>query len=177
MCLNARRHSPSRALLVAHGGTVERFGTRYLAMATLALGVFGCSGGGIADPPRVDPGITVGGLNFVVVGAGYSTATGALPAADPDVAAPVVTLSGPLEGSAPAQIVVSAAEPFQTVLLLPVGWTSYARVAMPGNTTLIGVTTKRSTTDSFAPARVQVAIVRGGKVSAPTFVTLLTPIT
>jgi len=50
-------------------------------------------------------------------------------------------------------------------------------VALPGNATLIGIAMSRVPASSFLTARLQVAIVRGGKVSAPTTVTLLTPIT
>jgi len=174
--LNARRHPPSRALLVAKGETLERFGARrYLALAALAAGLGGCNGSGIGDPPPVDPGISVGGLNFVVVGAGYSMASGALPTADPSVAAPVVTFTGSLDGSVPAQLAVSAAEPFQTVLVLPTGAPAYARVAMPGNATLIGIATSRVSTSSFIAVQLQVAIVRGGRVSAPASIGLVTP--
>ena len=155
---------------------MERFGAwRSLALVALAAGLGGCSGSGIGDPPLVDPGISVGGLNFVVVGAGYSTAAGALPGADPNVAAPVVSLTGSVNGSSGAQLAVGAAAPFQTVLLSPVGAPGYARVAMPGNTTLIGIATSRVSTSSFAAVQLQVVIVRGGRVSAPASISLMTP--
>jgi len=156
---------------------MQRSGIRSLltaALLTASLG--GCGGKTISDPTVADPGVSVGGLNFVVAGAGSWTATGALPAADPSVAAPVVMLTGSLVGFTAAQLTVSAAEPFQTVLLLPVGAPAYARVAMPGNASLIGIATTRISTSSFFTPQLQVAIVRGGKVSAPVTISLLTPI-
>ncbi|MCC7055578.1 MAG: hypothetical protein IT355_20070 [Gemmatimonadaceae bacterium] len=150
---------------------------RFLALAALLLaGGAGCGGSTITDPPQADPGVTVGGLNFVVFGSGYSTGAGALPTPDPTVAPPVVTLTGSLVNFASAQLAVSAAEPFQTVLILPVGAPSYARVAMPGDATLIGITTKREVLSSFIAQQVLVAIVRGGKVSAPVTISLSTPV-
>ena len=155
---------------------MQRSGMRSLitaALLTAALG--GCGDSTISDPKAADPGVSVGGLNFVVVGAGYSTATGALPAAASTVAAPIVTLTGSLGGFATAQLAVSAAEPFQTVLLLPVGAPAFARVALPGNATLSGISTTRISTSSFSTQQLQVAIVRGGRVSAPVTISLLTP--
>ncbi len=154
-----------------------RSGTRVLAMACLLVAsLASCGGNDIAEPPAADPGVTAGGLNFVVQGSGYSTASGALPAADPTVAAPIVTLTGSPTAFAAAQLVVSAVEPFQAALLLPVGSPTYARIAMPGNATLVGITTMRVATSSFLAQQLQVAIVRGGKVSVPVTISLLTPI-
>ena len=155
---------------------MRRSGTRGLAVAALLLATLaGCGRNEIAEPV-VDQGVTVGGLSFAVLGAGYSTASGVLPAPDATVAAPVVTLTGSLSGFASARLDVSAAEPFQTVLLLPVGAPSYARVAMPGNASLIAITTTRVVVSSFVAQQLQVAIVRGGRVSAPVTISLLTPV-
>lgn len=155
---------------------MRRSGTRGLAVAALFLATLAGCGSNKIEEPVIDPGVTAGGLNFTVLGAGYSTASGALPAADPTVSAPIVTLSGSLGGFSSARLAVSAAEPFQTVLLLPVGAPTYARVAMPGNATLIGITTTRVVNSSFAAQQLQVAIVRSGKVSAPVTISLLTPV-
>lgn len=155
---------------------MRRTTTRGLTVAALCMATFAGCGGTTIEEPVVDVGVTAGGLNFMVLGAGYSSASGALPAPDPTVSAPVVTLTGSLGGFAAAQLAVSATEPFQTVLLLPVGAPTYARVAMPGNATLIGITTMRVATSSFSAQQLQVAIVRGGKVSAPVTISLLTPV-
>ena len=156
---------------------MQWFPKRLLTMTVLVVtGLTGCGDSDVADPVQ-DPGVTAGGLNFVVAGAGYSTGAGALPVADATVAAPIVTITGTLSGLSSAQVIVGAAEPFQTVLLLPVGASSYARVAMPGNTTLIGITTTRDVLSSFLAQQLRVAIIRGGKVSPPTTISLLTPTT
>jgi hypothetical protein len=155
---------------------MRRSGVRGLAVAALLMATFaGCGSNDISEPV-VDPGVTAGGLNFTVLGAGYSTASGTLPAPAAAVAAPVVTLTGSLGGLATASLAVSAAEPFQTVLLLPVGAPAYARVVMPGNATLISIATTRVSTSSFIAQQLQVAIVRGGRVSAPVTISLLTPV-
>ena len=150
--------------------------TRGLALAALLFATLaGCSSDK-SSAPVLDPGIAVGGLNFVVLGAGYATAAGALPAPDPTVVAPVVTLTGSLGGFASAQLAVSATEPFQAVLLLPVGAPTSARLTMAGNVTITSITTMRVSTSSFFARQLQVAIVRGGKVSAPVTISLLTPV-
>ena len=155
---------------------MQWFSKRLLAMTVLAMAsLAGCGGSDISEPVT-DPGVDAGGLNFVVSGAGYSTASGALPTPDATLAPPTVSITGTLSALSSAQLNVGAAEPFQTVLLLPVGATSYARVAMPGSAQLIGITTKRNLLSSFVAVQLQVAIVRAGKVSPPTTVSLLTPI-
>lgn len=149
---------------------------RNLAAAALVLATFVGCGSDKTSAPVLDPGIVVGGLNFTVLGASYSTAASALPAPDPTVVAPVVTLTGSLGGFAAAQLAVSATEPFQAVLLLPVGAPTSARLTMAGSATITSITTTRVSTSSFFARQLQVAIVRGGRVSAPVTISLLTPI-
>lgn len=155
---------------------MRRSGIRGVAVAALLWATFAGCGRNNTSGPVDDPGVTVGGLKFTLRGAGYSSAPGAMPAPDATVAAPVVTLTGSLGGFSSASLAVSAAEPFQTVLLLPVGAPSYARVVMPGNATLISIATTRVVNSSFLAQQLQVAIVRGGRVSAPVTISLLTPV-
>ena len=155
---------------------MQRSGTRGLAVAALLLATLVGCGSDEISVPVLDPGISVGGLNFTVPGAGYATAASALPAPDPTVVAPVVTLTGSLGGFASAQLAVSATEPFQAVLLLPVGAPTSARLTMAGSATITSITTTRVSTSSFFARQLQVAIVRGGRVSAPVTISLLTPV-
>jgi len=123
-----------------------RHGVARMAIAALAVSFGGCSGSGITDPPPADPGISVGGLTFVVVGASYTGNTGVLPAADPTIAAPVVTRTGSLGEFAVSQLSVGAAEPVEAVLILPARWSAYARVALPRNAAQLRISTTRVAT-------------------------------
>jgi hypothetical protein len=100
-------------------------------------------GAGCKDDPEgpivVDPGVTVGGLNFQLSGATITSVSGALPTADALLSPPVVRIDRSPSTTVPATITVSANEPFQTVLVQPNGSSSYVRIFLPAQTQLIGV--------------------------------------
>ncbi len=146
---------------------------RWIAVPMLvALGVAGCSDGDATDPAPVDPNVTVSGLKFSLSGAVLTSVSTALPTPDAAFTAPIVTINRAPTSTQPATISVSAAEPFTAVLIQPTGSTSYARVALPAQTSLIGVSVLTDPGGSFLATSVTVAVVSGTRTSKTTAVSL-----
>ncbi len=133
--------------------------------ALVLLGATGCSSATTEVPP-IDTGLTVAGLTFTLTGATLTNVSTALPAADASFAAPVVTVNRAPTSTQAATISVSAAEPFTAVLVQPTGSTSYVRITLPAQTTLIGVSVLTNPTGSVSVATsATVAVVSGTRTS------------
>lgn len=139
---------------------------RLIAVSVLALGGVSCGNSDTADPVIADPGLTVGGLKFTLSGATLTAVSAALPTSDASFAPPVVAVDRPPTATLSATITVSAAEPFQTVLVLPGGSSSYVRVFLPAQTTLIGITVLANPTGSASVSTAAtIAVANGARTS------------
>jgi hypothetical protein len=139
---------------------------RILAMPLFVLGAAACGNSSTDDPVVVDPGLTVGGLKFTLSGATLTAVSAALPTADASFASPVVAVDRPPSVTQSATISVSAAEPFQTILIQPTGNASYVRIFLPAQTTLIGVTViANPAAGSAAATSVTAAVANGARTS------------
>ena len=146
---------------------------KWIAVPMLVLlGAAGCGTSDSTDPVPVDPSVTVSGLKFSLTGAVLTSVSAALPTPDAAFAAPIVTINRAPTSTQPATISVSAAEPFTAVLIQPTGSTSYARVALPAHTTLIGVSVVTDPTSSFLATSVTVSVVSGTRTSKTAAVSL-----
>ena len=139
---------------------------RVLAVPLLVLGASACGSSSTDVPAVVDPGVTVAGLKFTLSGATLTTVAATLPAPDASFAAPVLTVDHAPTAAQSATVSVSAAEPFQTILVQPTGNASYVRIFLPAQTTLIGVTVIANPAGSASVATsVTVAVANGARVS------------
>lgn len=146
--------------------------SRVLLGTVLVAGVAACSNSP-TDPPVVEQGITVSGLNFKFTGATLTTGSGALPTATAGFVAPVVSVNRAPTSTTPATISIGAAEPFQTVLVQPVGSSSYARVFLPAPTTLIQLSVVTAPTTGVVATSVTIAVANGTRTSAPSGLALV----
>lgn len=133
--------------------------------AVLVTGLAACSDAP-TDAPVIDQGITVSGLNFKFSGATLTTGSGSLPTVSAGFVAPVVSVNRAPTSTSPATISIGAAEPFQTVLVQPVGSTSYARVFLPAPTTLIQLSVVTAPTTGVVATAVTIAVANGTRTSA-----------
>ncbi len=144
-----------------------------LVTSALVLAATACT----ADPEEpvvIDPGVTVSGLNFQLAGATLTAVTNALPTPDAAFNAPVVRLDRSPTSSVPGTITVSAAEPFQTVLVQPNGSASYVRVFLPTQTQLIGISVLLWTAGIPVVATgVTIAVGNGARTSRTSVLSLL----
>ena len=148
---------------------------RWIAVPMLvALGIAGCGAKDSTDPVPVDPNVTVSGLKFSLSGAVLTSVSASLPTPEAAFTAPIVTINRAPTSTQPATISVSAAEPFTAVLIQPTGSASYARVALPAQTTLIGVSALTDLTSSFLATSVTVSVVSGTRTSKTTAVSFQT---
>jgi hypothetical protein len=146
---------------------------RVLAVPLLVLGAAACGSSSTDDPVVVDPGLTVAGLKFTLAGATLTEVSAALPASDASFAAPIVTVDHAPTATQAATISVSAAEPFQTILVQPTGNASYVRIFLPAQTTLIGVTVLANPSGSASVATsITAAVANGARVSKTTALAL-----
>jgi hypothetical protein len=80
----------------------------------------------------------------------------------------VVTINRAPTATQAATISVSAAEPFQAILVQPTGSASYVRIFLPAQTTLIGVSVLANPTGSTTAATAaSIAVVSGTRTSKP----------
>lgn len=146
---------------------------RILALPLFVLGAASCGSSSTDDPVVVDPGLTVGGLKFTLSGATLTAVSGTLPTPDASFAAPVVTVDRAPTATQSATISVSAAQPFQTILIQPTGNASYVRIFLPAQTTLIGVTVLSNPAGSASVATsVTAAVANGARASKTTALSL-----
>jgi hypothetical protein len=143
---------------------------RAAAAALLLLGVMACSN---SDDP-VAPGVAYNGLKLELSGATISSQSAPLPAADAAFAAPLLSVNRAPTTTSPATITVSAAEPFTQVLVLPGGGTTYARIALPAATQLVGINVTYQSGGAVVATGVTVAVVSGSRTSRTTTVSLQT---
>ena len=140
--------------------------------AVLLSGAVGCKSDP-ADPVVTDPGVTESGLNFQLAGATLTSVSSTLPTADASFSAPVVRVDRSPTSTAPATISVSAAEPFQAVLVQPNGSSSYVRIFLPAPTQLIGVNVLIRAAGAPAVATaVTIAVVSGARTSRASVLSL-----
>jgi hypothetical protein len=149
---------------------------RLIAISVLAVGGASCGSSDTVDPIVADPGLTVAGLKFTLAGATLTAVNASLPTADASFAAPVVAINRPPTSTQSATITVSAAEPFQTVLVQPGGSSSYVRVFLPAQTTLIGVTVIANPAGSTSVATAATIAVANGARASRTSALLFQPI-
>lgn len=142
---------------------------RWVAIpALVVIGAGACTASSTTDPVPVDASLTVAGLKFSLTGATLTAVSATLPAADASFAAPIVTLNRTPTATLPATISVSAAEPFTAILVQPTGSASYARITLPAQTTLIGVSVLTDATGSGSVATgATIAVVSGTRTSKP----------
>ena len=139
---------------------------RFLVAPLLAIAVASCGKIDADGPVVVDPGVTVAGLTFTLAGATLTVVNAALPTPDNLIAAPIVALNRAPTVSQDATISVSAAEPFQAVLIRPAGSASYLRVFLPAQTTLIGITVIANPTGgASAAASATIGVTNGSRAS------------
>ena len=142
-------------------------------MPLLVIGAVACGSSSTDDPVVVDPGLTVGGLKFTLSGATLTAVSAALPAPDASFASPVVAIDRAPGATQSATISVSAAEPFQTILIQPTGNASYVRIFLPAQTTLIGVTViANAASGPSAATSVTAAVANGARTSKTTALSL-----
>lgn len=137
---------------------------RWLAIPMLCAAVVSCKSSGTTDP--IGAGVTNAGLNFQLAGATLTVVSAALPTPDASFVGPVVTVDQVPTATIAATLSVSAAEPFQTVLVQPTGSTSYVRIVLPVATQLIAI---RILTDPIGSVSVAsaatVAVASGTRTS------------
>jgi hypothetical protein len=140
--------------------------------AMVLLGIAGCGTSDTTEITPVDTSLTVSGLKFSLTGATLTGVSATLPTADASFAAPVITINRAPTATQSATISVSAAEPFTAVLVQPTGSASYARINLPAQTTLIGVTVLTDATSSFIATAATIAVVSGTRTSKTSAVSL-----
>ncbi len=145
---------------------------KWVALSAVVVSGATACGTATTDPVVVDAGVTLAGLNFKFAGATLTTAAGSLPAPDASFAAPVVNISQPPTISTPVTLSVGAAEPFQTVLIQPVGSASYVRIFLPAQTTLISISVLSDATSSFLATSAIISVGNGVRVSKPSTLSL-----
>lgn len=155
---------------------MRQVGRRSLVLVAVILsGAAGC-GAGPKEPVVADPGVTVSGLNFQLSGATLTAVANTLPTADASFSTPLVRVDRSPTASIPATITVSAAEPFQTVLVQPNGSTSYVRIFLPAQTQLIGVSVLLRPVGAPAVATaVTIAVGSGARTSRTSPLSLQSP--
>ncbi|MDZ7632317.1 MAG: hypothetical protein U5K74_13460 [Gemmatimonadaceae bacterium] len=131
----------------------------------LMCGVSACGSDDPTDPVVAGPGVSVSGLTYELPGATITAVTGSLPAPTAAFAAPIVALSGRPSATTAATITVSAAEPFQTIFVQAQGTTSYARIFLPAQTTLVAVSVKTDLLSSFVATSLNIAVGSGARTS------------
>ena len=147
---------------------------RFLVVPRLAISVASCGEADTDGPIVVDPGVTVAGLTFTLAGATLTVVNAALSTPDTLIVAPILALNRAPTATQNATISVSAAEPFQAVLIQPAGSTSYLRVFLPAQTTLIGVTVIANPGGgATAAASATIAVSNGGRASKTAALSLL----
>ncbi len=139
---------------------------RWLAIPLLCAGVVSCKSSANTDP--VVLGVTNGGLNFQLTGATLTVVSAALPTPDASFAAPVVTVDQVPTATTAATLSVSAAEPFQTVLVQPTGSTSYVRILLPVATQLIAIRIRTDPSGSVSVASAATVAVTSGTRASKT---------
>ncbi len=144
-----------------------------LLAALLIAGSAGCKDDP-ATPVVTDPGVTESGLNFQLSGATLTSVAAALPNADASFSAPLVRLDRSPTTTQAATISVSAAEPFQTLLVQPAGSASYVRIFLPAPTQLIGVSVLvRSAGAPAVSTAVTIAVGSGARTSRTSSLSLV----
>ena len=139
---------------------------RWLAIPMLCAGVVSCSSSSNTEP--VVLGVTNAGLNFQLTGATLTVVSAALPTPDASFVAPVVTVDQVPTATSAATLSVSAAEPFQTVLVQPTGSTSYVRIFLPVATQLIAIRVLTDPTNSVSVASAATIAVASGTRTSKT---------
>jgi hypothetical protein len=133
--------------------------------AMVLLGTGGCGKSDTTEVPPTDPGLTVAGLRFTLTGATLTSVSAALPTADAAFQAPVLTINRAPTSTQPATISVSAAEPFSAVLVQPNGSAAFARINLPAQTTLIGISVVTDPAAASVATAATVAVVSGTRTS------------
>ena len=142
---------------------------RWVAIPMLCAGLVSCKSSGNTEP--IVLGVTNGGLKFQLAGATLTVVSAALPNADASFVAPVVTVDQVPTATAAATLSVSAAEPFQVVLVQPTGSSAYVRVLLPVATQLIAIRVLTDPTGSVSVASAAtVAVSSGSRTSKTTSV-------
>jgi hypothetical protein len=137
---------------------------RWLAIPMLCVGLSACKSSSNTEP--VVLGVTNGGLNFQLTGATLTIVSAVLPTADASFVAPVVTVDQVPTATVAATLSVSAAEPFQVVLVQPAGSASYVRILLPVATQLIAIRVLSDPTGSVSVATsATVAVASGARTS------------
>ncbi len=139
--------------------------------AFLLAGAAGCTDDA-ASPVVADLGVTESGLNFQLSGATLTLVANALPNADASFSLPVVRVDRSPTSTVPATITVSAAEPFQSVLIQPSGSSSYVRIFLPAQTQLIGVSVQVRAGAPAVATAVTIAVGVGTRISRTSLLSL-----
>ena len=142
---------------------------RWLAMPVLCVALAACKSSDSTGTSVLT--VANGGLLFVVIdGATFSNVSTALPAADASFAAPIVSVDQPPTATTAANLSVSAAEPFQTVLVQPTGSATYVRIVLPAATQLIAIRVLTDPTGSVSVASTATVAVASGTRTSKTSV-------
>ena len=135
----------------------------WLAFPMLLAAVVSCRSSSGTEP--IVLGVNSGGLNFQLTGATLTVVTAALPVADALFVAPVVAVDKVPTATTAATLSVTAAEPFQVVLVQPTGSSSYVRILLPVATQLIAIRVLTDPTSSFFSTSASVAVASGTRTS------------
>jgi hypothetical protein len=149
-----------------------------LALALVALVALVVATGCKSDSTTevtVAPG-TLGGWVFSLSGATIKPLFGVLPAATSGFAGPVVKLDRQPGATTSATISVGAAEPFNTIYVLPNGASQYLQVSLPATTTLIGLEMIGATGATTTATSLKIAVANGARTSTESTLLLLVPV-